>query len=455
MKTQMLYSVLIGLIFCLSDVTLGLWPFSFLAIGLLIYQINSLHSDKKFFIAGLITFLFFFTIRLVVLRGVFTGLNGLYSNEFQAFTVFFFIIFSTTILYSLMGPVLLIVRSKSPRLMQIPLTCLVFLGFDTIHWSIFPERLEILTFKDPLLIASLGVFGDFGYKIVFYFLAVLIGEILINPKSVRKFASIYLLLFITVVTSGAINQHSKKLKFEKNFALIQTNQGKDRIILDLSTIANDLNQVYSKDSETVEILFPEYAFEESELERLQNFQMRLHFPHRLHVGLSRKKPEGLENLILSFDRNAHLINEYEKNILFPIGEKNFDFPLIPPSWQTPTLFVKNSTQTSFITDHQDIILHPLICYEAALSDVFIARSDLAGKKSQIFMNFSKDSYFENSSLLPLFSLFVQSRAVIHKSPIVRVSTNSGTQAINMYGKIVADLKSNEFGILTVKVPIYE
>ena len=455
MKTQMLYSVLIGLIFCLSDVTLGLWPFSFLAVGLLVYQLNSLNADRKFFISGLMTFIFFFTIRVVVLRGVFTGLNGLYSNQFQAFAVFIFIIFSTSILYSLMGPLLLIVRSKSPRLMQIPLICLIFLGFDALHWSIFPERLEILTFQDPLLIASLGVFGDLGYKIIFYFLAILIGEILINPKSVQKLVSVYLLLFITVIAAGAIYQHSKKLKFEKNFALIQTNQGKDRIILDLSTIANDLNHAYSKDAESVEILFPEYAFEENELERLQSFQKKLHFPHRLHAGISRKRPLGLENLILSFDRNAHLINEYEKNILFPIGEKNFNFPLIPTSWQTPTLFVKNSSQASFISDQQNLILHPLICYEAALSDVFITRSDLAGKKSQIFMNFSKDSYFENSSLLPLFSLFVQSRAVVHKSPIVRVSTNSGTQAINMYGKIIADLKSNEFGLLTVKVPIYE
>ena len=354
-----------------------------------------------------------------------------------------------------MGPVLLIARSKSPHLIHIPLTCLIFIAFDSIHWSIFPERLEILTFQDPLVIASLGVFGDLGYKIIFYLLAITIGEILINPKSVQRFASVYILLFMVVIATGAIYQNSKILKFEKNFALIQTKQGRDRVILDLPTIASELNQVYSKDSELVEILFPEYAFEENELERLQKFQMVLQFPHRLHAGLSRKKSEGLENLILSFDQNAHLINEYEKNILFPIGEKNFNFPLIPTSWQTPTLFVKNSSQTSFLTDHQNLILHPLICYEAALSDVYIARGALAGKKSQIFMNFSKDSYFENSSLLPLFTLFVQSRAVVHKSPIVRVSTNSGTQAINMYGKIIADIKDNEFGILTVKVPIYE
>lgn len=463
-------SIIAALFYAASSLTPALWPGTILAFTLFYINLSQtksiLNKKQRILLQMAICFIFFLTIRMTLLWGGFTAIDALYTNSLKALIIYFTYITLTTLHFMVLAQIYEMITTKCIRPASRAIlfaVCIFFL--NTIDLSYFPESFEIFLYNNPNLLASVKILGQPLIQLLFFASSFLLGEII----TVKEKRNITFTLFILTCTipfmSGAlvIKSFKEKKGFKNlNVALVQTNQSvyHNNADINLLALAKDLNSKKISNNEVTDVIFPEYSFvlTPENTQKIKDFQKALSFPSRIHMGVSILTDMGIRNVIHTYDINGVIINTYEKNELFPIGEKSISLPFIPKNWTrsvTPVLF-KNSIEIFNV--EKDVIFMPMICYEGAISSQYQKRMELLKKheyKSALFINFSKDSFLEKTLLLDQFSLFARVQAVKYDKYSIRISSNSYSEIISPTGQILARLPKDKMVTTMVTVPLYE
>lgn len=463
-------SMMSALFYAASSLAPSLWPgtlFAFTLFYINLSQTKNVPNKKHRIIQQLlICFTFFWTIRMTLLWGGFIGINALYTDSIKAFIVYFTYITLTTLHFVALAPLYEMLITKSIRPIYSALLFAIFTFFlNVIELSYFPESFEIFLYNDPYLLATVKTIGQPLIQLLFFASSFLLAEIITTKEKRHSMIALFICACCIPFTIGGLAlKPFKEKKFFKNLniALVQTNQSvyQNEPEVDLVNIAKNLNQKKISSNEVVDVIFPEYTLVSTpeNTQRIKEFQKALSFPSRIHMGMSVLTDMGIRNVVYTYNTDGAIINSYEKNELFPIGEKAISLPFIPKDWTrsiTPVLFKKS---IDIFSVENDVIFMPMICYEGAVSAQYKERIKLLKNynyKSSVFINFSKDSFLEKTLLLDQFSLFARVQAAKYDKYIIRISSNSYSEIISPNGQILTRLPKDKMVTTMVTIPLYE
>lgn len=198
------------------------------------------------------------------------------------------------------------------------------------------------------------------------------------------------------------------------------------------------------------LIFPEYMVRR----KSPNFKLLIQHiskkfkSYDVFIGIEEIINQQIHNKVLHLN-SAGLVAEYQKRIAFPIGEVPLDFPLIPNSWTTPQVIVHTSQKPPNLFKIEELTFLPLICYEATKSRQFDTLAKISKEdKNRFFINFSKDSFLQNTNILKWWDLFTRMQASEKDIMLLRVSTSSFTEIISRKGEVLKRLQKNKLEVLS-------
>lgn len=465
-------AIFAGLIFSLPTFWPVLWPISIFSLAYFYYFLikiyNSEESFYKQFLSGFLwAFFFLVFIRFLKQRGLLIGLSELLPSQVQnlsAYTIYILMSSYLIIVFAIICSYLRFVKNCYVRWLFFTLVLVIADSFQT---SFFPEYLDHYLYFNDIIASASGFITETGIKIIFVASAAIFGEYLLSTISLRKAAAFNTIIVIVLISASSWHVYNVDKSRTNHFMkviLVQTNistYSKNPRKIDLDEIAARINKSFPNSQETVDIFFPEYSFiyEGKSLSLIKNFQKKITFPTRIHLGFSEYVANGIKNTIAGFSSDGRIMYRYDKQRLFPIGEESVSIPFIPSSWsRTQIPIIKGKADQKNVFQFEKTAMIPLICYESSIDSLFgerVRQAQKYGAKNVYFTSFSKDSYLENTPTLDQWSFHAKRAAAKYKKYILRVSTTEYTEVVSPSGRIVASLPAHTEGVLALKLPLYE
>lgn len=298
--------------------------------------------------------------------------------------------------------------------------------------------------------------GFFGLSFYIYLVNGLLAEGLISffyEKQLDKLVSRVLVVFVLVLcslfSSFLSSRHfekSKQFVGELQVGLIQANIAQD-VKWDRYKASDHLFKYLRLSSFAVKngaelLIWPEtaypYAFYEYQLEEEQFLdRQEMTVPLLLGAVIYRKTPQRLfqYNSTLLINQEARFVSAYYKMHLVPFGEylpfaKYLDF-LGSLSQNVGTF--DEGTDGYKLFPVQGFQFASLICFE----DVFFTPSlDNARGGAHVFINFTNDAWYAQSSAQYQHLVFSQFRALENRRPLLRATNTGYTAVISPKGEVI-------------------
>ena len=314
----------------------------------------------------------------------------------------------------------------------------------------FPWLLVGVSHTGTILKHIFPLFGSLMVSFIIVMISMMLVAVL-SSKSKKNFLKLYSLgillfyLLVSIFTNFSIDA-TKPLKI----TIVQPN-------INLGTKFNDLelDKIKKKYIEIFDnkinklVILPETAIPKI-------YQLDKDFYHLLRSNGELNLISGVFNYNRSKNKiyNSILVlneNEvfYNKRHLVPFGEYTplesvfsfiSDILNIPMSNLTPGDF----TQPEITYD--DIILHPLVCYEIAYPSLIETSEDYS-----LIINVSNDAWFGNS-LAPYQHLQIaQARALESRRTVIRAANTGISAVINKSGDILHKIDLNEEGLINADI----
>ncbi|MBC7713044.1 MAG: hypothetical protein H7177_06880 [Rhizobacter sp.] len=458
---MILTAIIAALGLLLSFPIFDFWMFSFLSYAIYIYIFIKLSDEKShknlmnFFI---FTSFFWFLKRSIEFESIYHTAANYFQNTPKGI-IFTIILFGLLAVYSGITNVLafLIVRHfRNPfwRKILIIISMILISNLNNIYLPLPPE---LVMFQNKYIMASLNFFPRLFFQFIFYISAL---SIISSGNSlfafVKRASAIAAVLIVIGCIGFYIIEKKEKNKLPFNVVLIQTNQSSlvnnfdNTIDSYLETLGKSIDNKYSPGSD-VYFYWPESFMEEKEenFAKINSFQHKYKF-HQFHfIGTYKITDEGITNKLMFVDSSGKITDEYIKNVLFPIGEKSINLPFLPSAWTKVNIPVLNSENVNSF-NLPDLNILPLICYESVQNYHYERLHKLADpKKMNLFLNASKDSFYEGTSLIKLHSIYARMKASEYGTPMIRISTTENTEVISSTGEILTRAKPHRVEVISV------
>ena len=154
------------------------------------------------------------------------------------------------------------------------------------------------------------------------------------------------------------------------------------------------------------------------------------------------------NSILMLNNDDEFI--YNKRHLVPFGEytplENI-FGIIGDMLQIPMSNISHGSPKQSKMYHNDISIHPLICYEIAYPSLININDSDYG----IILNISNDAWFGNSFAPHQHLQIAKVRALETKLPIIRAANTGISAVIDKKGVVINKIKLNQLGYINIEV----
>lgn len=137
---------------------------------------------------------------------------------------------------------------------------------------------------------------------------------------------------------------------------------------------------------------------------------------------------------------------YHKSHLVPFGEYIPLRRFLPFKKLTAGLQDYSRGKFAEVAKLNDLIIRPLICYEAVFPD------EVRGVPADVMFNITNDAWYGNSSGPYQHFYNVRFRAVENGIPLIRVANNGISSIIDSYGRIVGKTALNQNTILDGYIP---
>ena len=319
-------------------------------------------------------------------------------------------------------------------------------GFPWFSFSL----IHAANFTGTSIIFYTGTYG-LSYISIFIFLfpAFFVIKELYEKKIIL---TIYLILFIILATliNSRVKSNNDNLNGETAISLAQinlaTNQNLDNTNKE-DKFKYIINTIKNTNSDILIFAENNYPFflEKEDSEFLQN---SLNPGTALIIGSVRKESENYFNSMFLIEHNK--INKFDKKILVPFGEfiplRRFfgfmDFIVGPSDFSIG----KNARKLEL---NNKIKILPIICYEILY---FWKMLDQINYDTNIIVNITNDSWFGNFSGPYQHFYFSKLRAAEFNKPLIRVSNNGISAAIDSHGNIIDYISLNNQ--LTKKIIVY-
>jgi apolipoprotein N-acyltransferase len=444
-----------------------LWPLAFVSyFGYSLFYFIQIEQPK---LPGLVrififTFCFWFFKRIFEFESVFVTAIRYYDDPFKGIffvTSLFFILALAAGFFGSVSYVIVTLTKNS--FFQVAILIILMLLLFWLNDIYLPLSPEVALFSSQSLLQTLHFTGALFFKIFFVSTCVVAAWAYVSYR--EKFWLVLLgpLLVIATTTSlGAIKKENFIASEEIHIVLLQTYQSSLRPEEKLSTLQIldriRLHPFPKYNSGPVLFVWPESAFESVKEAEQAVGQLKKDLPFsQVHVmGLSERTDQGIKNSMLIFDSAGQLKGRYDKNILFPIGELEISLPFWPENWVKPNVKVLKSNQIDVFLLPDFPIVMPLICYESVFQKQYrdmLLRSNQ--RYPRIFINISRDSFYEGTSLPGLHSLYSHYLASANQTAMIRVSTTGHSEIIDQFGKTIVQSHKNQFEIVTGKLILYQ
>ena len=141
---------------------------------------------------------------------------------------------------------------------------------------------------------------------------------------------------------------------------------------------------------------------------------------------------------------------YNKRHLVPFGEytplENI-FGIVGDMLQIPMSNISHGASIQGKMYHNDISIHPLICYEIAYPSLINVNDSDYG----VIINLSNDAWFGNSFAPYQHLQIAKVRALEARLPIIRAANTGISAVIDKKGVIINKIKLNQAGYINVEV----
>lgn len=434
----------------LSILSYAIFAFFYINLG----QKRSLKKIKVFFIFSL---LFWFIKRSIMFISVFNTASNYFQNNTQGtiFTLLLFLILSvySAILSTFTLAIIQIVKQRYAQFILIIISLVVTAELNNIY---LPLPAENIVLQNDFLRASLNILNPYYYKFGFYLSALLLA---LSFGSLKKTAQSLGLITVWVFISACVGYFAMKSETnhpanKMNIILVQSHQS---VLTPSSYTIKDYFEMVDKEIERkfpsekeVYIFWPESFMEENEnnMSLLSYYQKKSTVKQIHIIGTFVFSEKGIINKMILVSPDGKIRSEYFKNHLFPIGEKSINIPFMPSSWSKTNIPVIEFSRVNSL-EYEDKTFLPLICYESVINSHYTALENL--KKNDhlnIMVNISKDSFYENTTLIKLHSLYSSIKASTLKTPMIRVSTTEGSEILSSSGIRLAGSRPGTMNIVS-------
>ena len=463
-----------ALLLGLSDPIFRLWPMAIIAYSLVSWVlVDATNSKNRFSSAKNLAFFFFFFWffqRSLMIRSAFIMLPRLYDNSTKGIFVSLIIFSMFSIASALYAFIyrMLFVKISSFKLLTL-MNILFLILANQFNQFYLPQSPEALMGTNNYLLSAFGFLGTFLSSFIFFTLAYFLGlAFYYKSFSLLKKTILALSIIMICLMAGGffrIKYMKNQILYWQSVALVQTN---DSILslhppVDFQFYLNKIETALAEKrlltTDRLLVVFPEYSMENiySNNVAVETF-LRKYPSITLVIGVSGYNSVGLTNQmsLVSFLNKPQL---YEKNFLFPLGERELSLPLIPREWLKPSIPVSSSNSITLLKYQDRLTLLPMICYESSIPSFYdkliqiYQNENVTNSSSRLYVNISMDSFYENTSLMEFHSHYAQWNVSRTGIPMVRVSTTGFSEVIAPWGEVLARTGQNQFQILFTKVPI--
>jgi apolipoprotein N-acyltransferase len=455
-------AVLAIMSFCSADPIFGFWPGMFISMGLYVEVHRRIcgSGKKSLWIGTLFSFIYYFSIKLFTIRGLYAGFTSLYGDKSKGLLSFLVFLAVDSLLPTVSGFFTqLLFKKKDHFLFPLFLFALLFVT-NLFSYIWIPQGIEIPLAQSPQLLSFVG-FAHIKGLLLWFFTVTLCINFLVWKKSFRR-KEIFILLAAWVVFPFIAGSMRKKFIMEAGntsvpILLVQTNQSELREKLNPVDWDAIHTNVFPKLSgnRIKHVFFPEYT-SRSDNPYLEKFVTSVHEMRPdldIYMGIESNGNVGLKNEVWHF-KGKEVAAKFSKKIAFPIGETEISLPFLPREWTKPRVEMEDA-KNSQIPLLGDIQLIPMICYEAAISEHYSAVTKLVDTtRPSIIVNFSKDSHLQGSSALDWLDYFIRLKSSELGKTTIRISTNSYTEIITPWGEVVSKSGKDQFQLIETDLPVY-
>lgn len=315
--------------------------------------------------------------------------------------------------------------------------------------------------------------GVLGLSLFIYIINGLFADTFVTWKKFRKlhraiiiYASAIIILWGLSLTASTISlkhyEANKKLIKQIKVGFLQGNIPQD--VKWNPKLSNYILKKYSQMTDTAAekgvdlILWPETSYSKPIYEKHRDkfkFLDRDSLKTPMLVGTllvhGKKHQRKIFNSVIQIDKSSSIRAAYKKIHLVPFGE------YLP--FKEYLGFMEGLTQgVGFFSPGKDYVVFDvldvkwaaLICFE----DIFSRYTRrFAQRGTQIFINFTNDSWYGDSSMQPQHVTYDQFRALENRLPLIR-STNTGiTAVLDSTGKVLIDYPAFTEGVFIYDVKI--
>ncbi len=154
------------------------------------------------------------------------------------------------------------------------------------------------------------------------------------------------------------------------------------------------------------------------------------------------------NSILMLNHNSEFI--YNKRHLVPFGEYTpleKIFGIVGDTLNIPMSNISHGDSEQDKIRHNNISIHPLICYEIAYPSLIKVKENEYG----IIVNLSNDAWFGNSFAPYQHLQIAKVRALETRLPVIRAANTGISAAINKNGVLINKIELNQAGYMNIEV----
>jgi len=302
--------------------------------------------------------------------------------------------------------------------------------------------------------------GNYGlsYLTLFIFL---FPAIFLLPKSLKKrsiykfYVFLYFIIFLLLLFLILVRLFYSDINYSRNIkvSLVQLNfpinfnisnsDLKLRELAIIEKISNNNNEI---------LIFAEnnYPYLINEKSDISYFNKQTYFDNSVILGLNRKNNNAIYNSMALIEKNK--IEIFDKKILVPFGEfvpfrKYLGFMDIIAGSKDFTI----GSNERIMQTKNNVSIIPVICYEIIF---FWKLFNNQNNKADIIVNITNDAWFGNLSGPYQHFYLARLRAAESNKPLIRVSNNGVSAAIDNMGNIIGYLALNKsaVGVFDIKIP---
>jgi len=429
-------------------------------------------GNRSFFLIG-----WFFGLGFFISGLYWISISLTHDNSFKILIPFALVIIPSFLAIFYGVATLILKRFVSPKVSFILIFSLVFAIIEYLRGNIlsgFPWNLIAYSWSwSREAIQFVSLIGTYGFNLLSITIFSFPFIFFIKVERIYKIkAFIILFIIIGVIFSFGVRVSKNKIYTDINdFSIkivspnIELNEffknGNDNQTIKKLIKLSDPD----KEQKTI-FVWPEGMFSSTYLNEINKykeiFYENFSDNHLIIFGINKLEykdnKEHIYNSLVVADNNLNLLASYNKNKLVPFGEflpyEDFFYKIglkkITYGYRS---FSKGGNRTiiNIKNNKYNFNFLPLICYEIIYSGKLKDKK----QKFNLIVNISEDGWFGNS--IGPYQHFTHAvyRAIEEGVYVVR-STNNGISAfISPYGEIVNSLKSNEKGVIEVKISKYE